>query len=121
VNSYFFDTYALIELIKGNPYYTKYSEEQVVIMQFNLVELYYSLISEFSKEMAKMIYLNFKECVRQIDDDTIFEAMDLRKKQNKKRLSYVDCIGYVYAKRNKIRFLTGDKQFENMPNVEFVK
>lgn len=33
----------------------------------------------------------------------------------------VDCIGYVYAKENGLRFVTGDKEFEGMENVEFVK
>jgi len=32
-----------------------------------------------------------------------------------------DCIGYVIAERNKMRFLTGDEKFKNKKNVEFVK
>ena len=32
-----------------------------------------------------------------------------------------DCIGYILAKNIGIKFLTGDKEFENLDNVEFVK
>ena len=33
----------------------------------------------------------------------------------------VDCIGYMTAKRLGVKFLTGDREFEGMDNVEFVK
>jgi predicted nucleic acid-binding protein len=33
----------------------------------------------------------------------------------------VDCISYALANRLGIKFLTGDMQFEGLPNVEFVK
>jgi len=32
-----------------------------------------------------------------------------------------DCVGYVLAIRNNLKFLTGDEKFENKKNVEFVK
>ena len=117
----FFDTYALIELIKGNSAYARYSDDNVLTSQFNLVELYYSLISDFDKELAKKLYLKFKGCVHTITDEVIFEAMELKKMHKKMRLSYVDCIGYVCAKQNNVKFLTGDKQFQSMSNVEYVK
>ena len=42
-------------------------------------------------------------------------------KVNIANLSYVDYIGYILAKQRNVKFLTGDKEFENMDNVEFVK
>jgi predicted nucleic acid-binding protein len=121
VKTFFFDTYALIELVKGSPNYLKYSDDKIITTQLNLIEFYYSLISEFSKEIAKTIYFKFKDCSKEIDDEIIFEAMEFRKKYNKRKLSYVDCIGYIFAKKNNIEFLTGDKEFEDLPGVEFVK
>ncbi len=47
--------------------------------------------------------------------------MAMKKQFKKPRLSYVDCIGYVYAKHNNVPFLTGDREFAKMDNVEFVK
>lgn len=121
MKTFFFDTYALIELVKGNPNYLKYSEDIIITTQLNLIEFYYSLISDFSKEVAKATYSKFKDCSREFGDQIIFDAMDLRKKYNQRRLSYVDCIGYIFAKNNNIKFLTGDKEFEDMLGVEFVK
>ena len=39
----------------------------------------------------------------------------------KQDLSMTDCVGYVVAKRLGVKFLTGDKEFRNFQNVEFVK
>ena len=121
MNKYFLDTYALIEIIKGNPNYAKYSDKIAVMTRYNLIEFYYSCISEYSSEVARLLYLKFKECIISIEDDVIFEAMAMKKKLKKTNLSYVDCIGYICAKKMNILFLTGDKEFKNLPGVEFVK
>ena len=45
----------------------------------------------------------------------------MKKELNKRKLSMTDCIGYMMAKQWGIKFLTGDKEFEDMENVEYVK
>ena len=40
------------------------------------------------------------------------------KKQN---MSFFDCVGYVYARENNIKFVTGDKEFEKKEGVLFIK
>ena len=45
----------------------------------------------------------------------------LRLKHKKRDLSMTDCIGYAIAKRLGIKFLTGDKEFKDFENVEFIK
>ena len=57
----------------------------------------------------------------EIDDETLKEAIRFRKEKKKKNMSYTDCIGYVYAKKHGMKFLTGDKEFAHLENVEFVK
>jgi predicted nucleic acid-binding protein len=47
--------------------------------------------------------------------------MKFRLKEKAKRLSYVDAIGYQLALEKNAKFLTGDKEFKGMKNVEFVK
>ena len=47
--------------------------------------------------------------------------MKFRLKNKKMDLSYADCIGYIYACENNLKFLTGDEKFKDMDNVEFVK
>ena len=116
---YFFDTYAIIEITKNNPNYVQYTDELVTTTIFNLVELYYSVLRDFNEETAKTVYNKFRECISEVRDDVIFEAMKFKLKN--KNLSYTDCIGYSFALKNNLKFLTGDKEFANFDNVEYVK
>ncbi|MBI2172801.1 MAG: PIN domain-containing protein [Candidatus Aenigmarchaeota archaeon] len=118
---YFFDTYALIEITKNKPNYIKFVEETIATSKFNLVELIYITLSDLGEESAKKIFQRFKDSEIGIPDDILFKAMIFRFRNRKKGLSYVDCIGYVFALENGLTFLTGDSAFENMENVEFVK
>ncbi|MBI2652554.1 PIN domain-containing protein [Candidatus Woesearchaeota archaeon] len=118
---YFFDTYALVEIIKNNPNYIKYFEEIITTSKFNLAELYFSLLRDLGEEKAKDGYSQFKDCAIELKDEIIFEAMKLKLQLKKKNLSYTDCIGYIWALKNNLRFLTGDKEFKDMANVEFAQ
>lgn len=118
---YFFDSYALIELVKANPKYIPYLDSQVTITIFNLVEFTYSILQDYGENKAKEFCLKFKECVIDIDENIILEALKFRKEHHRRDLSYADCIGYICAKRFDLLFLTGDEQFRDLPNVEFVK
>ena len=116
---YFFDTYALIEIARNNLNYLNYAGDVVITTIFNLAELYYVILRDFNQERAKTIYYKFKECANDINDSIIFEAMNFKLKN--KNLSYTDCIGYAYSLSHNIRFLTGDRGFEGMENVELVR
>ncbi len=118
---YFFDSYAIIEILKENKNFEKYVNETATITIFNLAEIYWAALRDFDEEKANEIYEQYKEAVEEIDDETLKEAVKFRKEHKKQDLSYTDCIGYIYAKRNGMTFLTGDKEFEQMKNVEFVK
>lgn len=120
-NRYFFDTYAIIELIEGNRFYAKYSQAQVNITIFNLAEIYWVFLNKLDESEANELYDRYKDAVVDINDELLKEAIKFRKEHKKKDLSYADCIGYIYALKNNLKFLTGDKEFENMENVEFVK
>ena len=120
--SFFFDTYAFYEIIVGNPNYMPFTKEiKIVTTHLNLMELYYHLLALYSKEQALGFFKRYEEFVVPISNLIIIEAMDFRKQYYRKNLSYVDCIGYTIARKMKIPFLTGDSQFEDMPNVKFVK
>ncbi len=118
---YFFDSSAIIELILGNSNYAKYIQEDTTFTIFNLAEIYWAALNALGEDKADEVYEKYKDSVVEIEDDTLKESMKFRKEHKKKNLSYTDCIGYVYAKRNGMKFLTGDKEFEGMNNVEFVK
>src|SRR3989338_10757722 len=115
---YFFDSYAIIEIIKENPFYKPYLSEEAILTIFNLAEIYWSALLDYDEEKANVIFDTYKKAIVEIDDDTLKEAIRFRKEHKKQDLSYTDCIGYIYAKRNNLKFLTGDSKFENLPFVE---
>lgn len=119
--AYFFDSYAIVEIMNGNKNYLKYADEPITITIFNLAEIYWHAINKYPIPEALKFYEEYKDAVAEIDDETLKEAIKFRKENKKQDLSYADCIGYIYAKRHNMKFLTGDKEFENLPNVEFVK
>ena len=122
METYFFDTYAFFEIIKGNINYQKYSKEiSLITTRLNLMELYYWLLRRKGKEEAEKHYQNFLPYCVNVSDDTIKEACEFRLKNKLKNLSYIDCIGCIIAIKKRIKFLTGDIEFENISNVEYVK
>ncbi len=118
---FFADTYALIELLGGNPNYKHYLKHILITTKFNLVELYYHFLHDYGKETADKYLDLYSKFVIPITYSSIKKGMEFKLKNKKKKLSYVDCIGYALALELGIKFLTGDKKFENKDNVEYVK
>ena len=119
---FFYDTYAIFEIARGSNNYNDYIDNVgILLTQLNLMELYYKLLTNFGIEMAELYYDKYKQFVVGISDNIIKSAMVFRANHKNRDLSYVDCVAYVLALEHKIKFLTGDRQFEQMENVEFVK
>lgn len=118
---YFFDTFAIIEIIKENKNYEEYKEEEIVTSILNVGELYYSLLREEGEKTADSWYQKLKQTAMLVDVDIIIKAMKFRFENKAKKFSFIDCVGYIIAKDKELRFLSGDKAFENLDNVEFVK
>ncbi len=119
---YFYDTYAIFEYLKGNKKYQKYFKEPLgITTKLNLMELYYGLLDD--EDYADEIYSSFLSIVIDLSDVEIKKGMKMRKELKEKGLnvSYVDALGYFISKERKIKFLTGDKEFKDLQNVEFVK
>jgi uncharacterized protein len=122
---FFGDTYALIELLKGNPNYEGYSRADLVTTEFNILELTYALFRDFGyDETANIIeFVRAKVEVMLTEDSDYLNASDFRLSANKtgKKLSLVDALGYSYSRKLRIKFLTGDREFSETENVEYVK
>ncbi len=118
---YFFDSYALIEMIKGNINYAKYKSFGVILTKLILFEVYFKLIREFTESDADKFLSESYNLAVDFNEDVIKYAAKLKMKNLSKNLSMTDCIGYVLAKNLGVKFLTGDREFEGMENVEFVK
>ena len=121
MNKLFFDTYALIEILRGNPAYASFQEATPIINQFVFAELCTKLVKEVGEQAAFVYADQYIPSVVLTENSAIKEAAVLRCKWHKMRVSFTDCLGYVQAKRMGIKFLTGDKEFKEMDNVEFVK
>lgn len=122
LETYFFDTYAFYEIIEGNLSYSNYvSHIAIITTRLNLMELYYGLLIKYDKIKAENYYNLFVKYVVEVTDDVIKQACQLKVELRERRLSYIDCVGYIIAKQRSIKFLTGDKEFKDLPNVEFVK
>ncbi len=119
IDAYFFDTYAIFELINGNPSYKRFENSEFVTSIFNLAELNWGLKKKFDESISDEITNKYGDFLVNAEVDDIKKAMSFRKKH--KDLSIPDAIGYTIAKRLGIKFLTGDDDFKDLDNVEFVK
>ncbi len=119
---FFYDSYAIIEFINNNTKFISYfTENDGVTTLYNAMEVYYSIIREGGVTEAKKALELLKPIMVYPDWSYVEESMKFRLENKEKKLSYADCLGYIMAKRLKIKFLTGDEGFRNLSNVEFVK
>ena len=119
-SKYLFDTYAIVEILKANPNYLIFTESEIVINNFIFAELCYNLFRE--KEPNAEEYLEkYKKHISSVKPEWVKEAMEFRLKWKDRKVSITDCIGYIMSKKLGIKFLTGDKEFKDLENVEFVK
>ena len=72
-------------------------------------------------ELAEEFFNRLINSFVKINPELVKETANFRFKEIRRKFSYVDCLGYIIAKENKIRFLTGDIRFKGMPNVMFVQ
>ncbi len=120
--TYFFDTYALIEIYQGNPAYADFVRVPFVTSAFNLLELAYHLtrlgeISEGDQYIRSLLPF----VLRDDSPALIWQTAQFKLARRRDNLSYADCLGYCYAQANGILFLTGDEQFKETPGVRFIK
>ena len=118
--NYFFDTSAIIELLKRNPAYEQYREFPLVTSVLNKIEVYWWALTRYDQKLGDIL-LNSLSNTLEVSDDVIREAMLFRKQYKKREISYADSIGYAFAIKHNLKFLTGDKEFKDLPDVEFVQ
>ena len=118
--TFFLDTYALIEISKANPAYEKYRRVLAVTLIYNLAELYYFCLREFTQEYADKTHDAFYEIVKNFPSNLVKDAMLFRYKHKKQKFSYCDALGYIYAISNDYWFVTGDAMFKEFDHVVFI-
>ncbi len=121
-NKLFYDTYALYAIATGEESYRDFVKGfSIVTTLMNLYELYYLLVKEGKKELAEEFFNRLVNNCVDIKPENVKESAKFRFREIKRKLSYLDCLGYIVAKDIDVKFLTGDSGFEELPNVEFVK
>lgn len=119
---FYFDTYALVEIYKENPNYENYKKNlEILLNKLNLMEFAYFLLRQGKKDDINKYFDDLLKYNIDYDAKVLIQASEMKFKFLKERLSFIDCIGYILAKRNNAKFLTGDEKFRKMENVEFVK
>ncbi len=119
--AYFFDSYALVELLEANPSYETYKTKNITCSRLNLFETYYAILKKVGQEAADGFLNRFDGTIADIGNDVIRSAALFRWKYRERRISMTDAIGFTIAAKLGMPFLTGDRQFEDLPNVEFVR
>ena len=124
------DTYALYEwLVYNNQKYKKYFEEIDVsggyITELVLLEFYHHIFHEQGKSIADNLFnaITAKTETVKLNEERIKKTGQKRSEmlKEKKKLSYTDCLNLVIAEEKNTKVLTGDKEFKEMKNAEFVK
>lgn len=120
-SSFFFDSYAFFEIIKENKNYLPYLNSEIITTKLNLFELFHGFMKDKNEELAKVSLEKYYPFAVDFDNEVIIEAAKMKAQLNVRKLSMTDCIGYCLSKQLGIKFLTGDEQFKDLDNVEFVK
>lgn len=115
---YYFDTFALVERTRGKSSYAPYAEVPVFSHQANVYEFVAWLLRTDSESVGREVLRRTAINLLEADTDDLFAAARLKLE---KRVSYVGALGYVLARKNGMRFLTGDKAFEGADGVEYVR
>lgn len=118
--NFFCDTYALIALVEGRPEYERFRREPVVCDRDNLLELAYYLLRDVGPDRAREALEALNPETLDMEEGELWGAAALRLAERKRNLSYVDALGYTLARSRRLRFLTGDAAFRDLPDVEFV-
>lgn len=121
VKLYFLDSYAILEIVFGNRAYKQFRRARVITSKLNLFEVHYRLLRDLGLKKANLVLVKYVRYAVDFETKDIIEASKLKLKEKKRKLSMVDCLGYVIAREHGARFLTGDREFENLKNVVFVK
>ncbi len=119
---FFYDSYAVLAYLSDSPGYATYFEKNTgVLTRLNLMEIHYAILRGHGARPAHEVLDAYSTHEIEFSLQDIEAAMKLRHELRNLGLSYADALGYQIAKKEGMKFLTGDRAFERLPNVEFVR
>ena len=119
MTDYFFDTYALLRHYWGADSYLPYRETPIVTERTHVFEFAREVLKARGSKAVLPAITALRANRLDPRDEDLLDAAKLKRKHA--RLSSADALGYVLAQRESLLFLTGDRQFRDMPGVEFVE
>ncbi|MBI2144857.1 PIN domain-containing protein [Candidatus Woesearchaeota archaeon] len=119
---YFFDSTILVDYLKGNQKAANViNENEWTITLLNVLEVAHIVSRDFGEEAGKSVTKHLFDLLAIPTRNDIDEAIVFRLQNRKLDFSYADALGYTYAKRRNMAFLTADRAFKGLPNVEFAE
>ena len=115
------DTYALVEIKLGNPKFKNYLGSNCIILDLILAEFYTVILREESEEVADFWFKKLENYSVPVSKEILIEAVKFRHKHRKQNISFFDAVGYIFSVKTGCHFVTGDKEFKGLPNVDFKK
>lgn len=115
------DTYALVEIVRNNPKFEKYVSQEIILNNLTLAEFYGVLLREHGEKTADYWFKKLERFSFQVPKEILIEAVKFKHKYRKQKISFFDAVGYIFSLKHGLKFVTGDKEFEKLPNVEFIK
>ena len=115
------DTYTLIEISLGNSDFIPLLEKEVVIPDTTIAEFYSMMYRKYNLKTAEYWYRRLNSFLTPVKRDILIKAMKYKIDNKKQNLSFFDCVGYIFALENNMKFVTGDREFKNKPKVEYIK
>ncbi len=114
------DTYALVEINNGNPKFANLLSEDAVITDATIAEFYGYLYRKYDLKTADYWHRRLSFFCRPVSRGILIKAVVFRTDNSKLNLSFFDCVGYIFAVENGMKFVTGDREFKGKPHVEFL-
>ena len=115
------DSYALIEISNANPKFNHLINGDFEIPNIIMAEFWGLLFRKYNKETADFWLEKCRGNCVPVNLDTHVKAREFKLINKRKNFSLIDSIGYMYARDKGYIFVTGDKEFENLEGVEYIK
>lgn len=115
------DTYALMEISQQNPDFEVYLDSDFIITEITLAEFYGVILREYDEKTAEYWFRKLEGYAVSVNKEVLKEAIKFKYENRKTNISFFDAVGYIFSLVNGYYFVTGDKEFKNLKNVEFKK
>jgi len=115
------DTYALMEISQENPDFEVYLDSDFVITEITLVEFYGVILRNYNEQTADYWFRKLEGYAVSVNREILKEAVKFKHENKKTNISFFDAAGYIFSIKNGCYFVTGDKEFKDFKNVEFIQ